>query len=118
VLLAGFGIYGTVTSAVAERRRELGIRLALGATRSSVFIRAARYGALPTILGLTAGGPLAVAAGRLLRQQLYGVGPTDWPTLLLVTAFMSMVSLAAAFLPAVQATRVDPASVLRHEDPS
>ena len=118
VLLAGFGIYGTVTSAVAERRRELGVRLALGATRGSVFIRTARYGAVPTILGLAAGLPLALAAGRLLRQQLYGVAPSDWPTLLLVALFLSTVALAAAFLPALHATRVDPASALRHEDPS
>jgi predicted lysophospholipase L1 biosynthesis ABC-type transport system permease subunit len=118
VLLTGLGIYGTVMSAVAERRRELGVRLALGATRSSVFVRAARYGAVPTILGFAAGVPLAVAAGRLLRQQLYGVQPTDWPTILLVAAFLSMVSLAAVFLPAMHATRVDPVSALRHEDPS
>ena len=118
VLMAGFGIYGTVTSAVAERRRELGVRLALGATRGSVFIRASRYGAMPTLFGLAAGVPLGEAAGRLLRQQLYGVGPADWPTMLLVVAFMSMVSVAAAFLPAMHATRVDPASALRHDDPS
>jgi len=118
VLMAGFGIYGTVTSAVAERRRELGVRLALGATRGSVFIRASRYGAMPTLFGLAAGVPLGGAAGRLLRQQLYGVGPADWPTMLLVVAFMSMVSVAAAFLPAMHATRVDPASALRHDDPS
>jgi putative ABC transport system permease protein len=118
VLLAGFGIYGTVTSAVTERRRELGVRLALGASRRSVFVRATRYGALPTILGLAAGVPLGLAAGLILRQQLYGVGPTDWPTMLLVTAFMSMVAVAAAFVPAMHATRIDPAPALRHDDAS
>ena len=60
VLLAGFGIYGTVASAVAERRRELGVRLALGASRGNVLVRAARYGAGPTLVGLVAGVPLAL----------------------------------------------------------
>jgi putative ABC transport system permease protein len=115
VLLAGFGIYGTVTSAVAERRRELGVRLALGASRGNVLVRAARCGATPTLLGLAAGVPLAVAAGRIVRDQLYGVGPTDWPTILMVAGFMSAVAVAAALAPAVQATHIDPAVVLKHE---
>jgi putative ABC transport system permease protein len=115
VLLAAFGIYGTVGSAVAERRRELGVRLALGASRGSVLVRAARYGALPTLLGLAAGVPLGLAAGRLLRQQLYGVGPTDLPTMLIVAAFMGAVAVAAAFMPAVHAARIDPALALRHD---
>jgi putative ABC transport system permease protein len=118
VLLVAFGIYGTVTSAVTERRRELGVRLALGASRGNVLIRAARYGTLPTIVGLAAGVPLGLAAGRILRQQLYGVEPTDWPTILLVSVFMGLVAVAAAFIPAMQATRIDPAGALRHQDAS
>jgi putative ABC transport system permease protein len=118
VLLAGFGIYGTVRSAVAERRRELGVRLALGASRGSVLVRAARYGVLPTVVGLAAGVPLGLAGGRILRQQLYGVGPTDWPTMVFGGAFMSIVAVAAALMPALHASRIDPAGVLRHEDAS
>ena len=115
VLLAGFGIYGTVASAVAVRRRELGVRLALGASERSVLMRAAGYGTLPTLAGLAIGLPLALLAGRLVRDQLYGIGPADWPTILLVAGFMTIVVVASALIPAVQATRIDPARVLQHE---
>jgi putative ABC transport system permease protein len=116
VLLAGVGIYGTVSSAVAERRRELGVRLALGASRGNVLVRAARYGGLPTLLGLAAGVPLGFAAGRVLRQQLYGVEATDLATMVAVAAFMGAVAIVAGFVPALHASRIDPASVLRHEE--
>lgn len=115
VLLAAFGIYGTVTSAVAERRRELGVRLALGASHGNVLLRAARSGAAPTLCGLAAGVPLALAAGRVVREQLYGIGPADWPTILAVAGFMTFVAVAAAVAPAVRATRIDPVEVLRHD---
>ena len=115
VLLAGFGIFGTVTSAVAERRRELGVRLALGASRRDVLVRAAGFGLTPTLVGLAAGVPLALAAGRIVREQLYGVRPGDWPTLLVVIGIMSAVALVAALAPAVRATRIDPVLVLKHE---
>ncbi len=113
ILLAGFGIYGTVTSAIALRRRELGVRLALGASRRDVFTRATSFGANPTLVGLAAGVPLALASGRLLREQLYGIEPTDWPTILAVTGFMTAVTLVAALAPALRATRIDPATVLK-----
>lgn len=116
VLLAAFGIYGTVASAVVERRREIGVRLALGASRGNVLARAARYGTLPTIVGLALGMPLAVGAGRLVRQQLYGVEPVDWPTIVVVAVVMSGIAAGAALLPALRATRIDPAGILRHED--
>ena len=109
VLLAAFGIYGAVTSAVAERRREFGVRLALGASQGNVLVRAARCGATPTLVGLVAGVPLALVAGRLVREQLYGVGPTDWPTMMLVVALMTAVAVAAALAPAVRAARIEPA---------
>jgi putative ABC transport system permease protein len=115
VLLAAFGIYGTVTSAVAERRRELGVRLALGASHGNVLMRAARCGAMPTLFGLAAGIPLALLAGRIVREQLYGIGPSDLPTILAVAGFMTFVTIAAAVTPAVKATRIDPVVVLRHD---
>jgi putative ABC transport system permease protein len=115
VLLAGFGIYGTVTSAVAVRRRELGVRLALGATRPHVLMRAARTGAAPTLIGVAAGVPLALAGGRILRDQLYGIEPMDWVTILALAGFMAAITLVAALTPAVRATRIDPVSVLKHE---
>ena len=115
MLLAAFGIYGTVASAVALRRRELGVRLALGASRRDVLVRAAGSGVTPTLLGLVAGVPLALAAGRLLQNQLYGIAPTDWSTIVLVAGFMAAVAVAAALGPAVHAMRLDPAVVLKHE---
>jgi putative ABC transport system permease protein len=118
VLLAAFGIYGTVASAVTERRREIGVRLALGASRGRVLARAARYGALPTVVGLALGLPLTIVAGRLVQQQLYGIERADWPTILAVALFMSVIAAGAALLPAVRATRIDPAGILRHEDAS
>lgn len=113
VLLAGLGIYGTVASAVAVRRRELGVRLALGASRPHVLMRAARSGAAPTLLGVAAGVPLALLAGRLLSDQLYGVEPMDGVTILAVAGFMTIVTLVAALTPALRATRIDPVAVLK-----
>ena len=113
VLLASFGIYGTVSSAVALHRRELGVRLALGASRRDVLVRATGFGATPTLFGLVAGVPLAMAAGGALREQLYGVEPTDWHTLVAVGACMGAVTLVAALAPAWRAMRIDPAVVLK-----
>jgi ABC-type antimicrobial peptide transport system permease subunit len=114
-LLAVFGIYGAVTSAVVDRRRELGVRLALGATPADILRRAASYGAMPTLLGLTAGIPLAMCAGWIVRQQLYGVRPTDARTLAFVFTLMTVVTLVAALVPAMNAMRIDAAAVLNHE---
>lgn len=113
VLLAGFGIYGTVTSAVALRRRELGVRLALGASRRDVLGRATGYGATPTLIGLAAGVPLALVGGSLLREQLYGIEPTDWQTILAVGGFMAAVTLVAALIPGLRAMRIDPGAILK-----
>ena len=115
VVLAAFGIYGTVVSAVGQCRREIGVRLALGASRADVLSRAARYGAVPTLTGLLAGVPLALLAGQLLRQQLFGVGPADWPTMVIVAALMATIAMASAMIPALRATRIDPVETLRHE---
>jgi ABC-type antimicrobial peptide transport system permease subunit len=115
VLLGAFGIYGVVASAVIQRTRELGIRLALGATRADILVRSAGFGVFPALAGVVAGLPLAFAAGRIVRQQLFGVEATDTLILTAVVASMSAVGLVAAFLPASRATRVDPASVLREQ---
>jgi hypothetical protein len=61
------------------------------------------------------GLPLALLAGRVVRDQLYGVGPGDWPTIVVVAGFMTVVVAAAALVPAVQAAHIDPARVLQHE---
>ena len=91
-VLAAFGIYGTVTAAVALRRRELGVRLALGASRRGRPDARRRERATPTLIGIAAGVPLA--AGRILRDQLW-IAPTDWSTIVLVAGLMAAVALAA-----------------------
>ena len=115
VLLGGFGIYGVVASAVIQRTRELGIRLALGATRGNILTRSVGVGVIPALAGLVAGLPLAFGAGQIVRQQLFGVEATDTLTLIGVVASMAAVGLVAAILPAVRASRVDPVSVLRSQ---
>jgi ABC-type antimicrobial peptide transport system permease subunit len=115
VLLAVFGIFGAVTSAIAVHRRELGVRLALGASPAHVLRRAAGYGATPTLVGLAAGVPLSVAAGKLVQQQLYGVGPTDLQTLGVAVGVMAVVTVTSALVPAVRAMRIDAVSVLKIE---
>jgi ABC-type lipoprotein release transport system permease subunit len=115
LLLACFGIYGAVAMTVTERTREFGIRLAVGASGRNVLWRAARYGAVPAAAGLIAGIPLAIGAGRIVRQQLYGVGPSDVATLSIVSASLGLVALIAAVVPACRAMRIDPATTLRHE---
>ncbi len=113
VLLGGFGIYGIVASAVIQRTRELGVRLALGATRADILARCARVGVMPALAGLVAGVPLAVGAGQVVKQQLFAVDAVDSLTLAAVVIAMAGVAFVAAILPSTRATRVDPIAVLR-----
>lgn len=113
--LASVGIYGVMSYAVAARTREIGIRLALGAQRQSIFrlvlARGARLTALGIVLGLTG----ALAATRGIEKLLYGVQPTDALTFASVATVLAVVALLACWLPARRATRVDPAITLRYE---
>ena len=115
VLLAAFGIYGAVSSIVAERTYQIGIRMALGATTMRVVREIARHGVVPTLAGLVGGVPLALGAGALVRQQLFGIQPTDPLTLIAVALFMLVVAAAASLVPALRAAKVNPAVALRHE---
>ena len=114
VLLAGFGIYGTVTSAVAERRRELGVRLALGASHGSVLMRAASCGLTPTLLGLAAGVPLALAAGRIVASSCTASVHTTGRRFSR-RRFHGPRRPGGCARAAVRATRIDPVLVLKHE---
>ncbi|MQA92138.1 MAG: FtsX-like permease family protein [Gemmatimonas sp.] len=113
LLLAAIGLYGVMSTAVRERARDLGIRLALGATpellRRNVLLSALAVTAAGVVVGL--GG--ALVASRLLTSLLFGVGPTDPVTLAGVSGLLFVVALAAAYLPARWATRVDPMEALR-----
>ena len=115
LLLAAVGTYGILAYTVSERRKEIGIHMALGATRGNVLGRILGQGLKLTGAGLVVG--LAAAAGltRLLQTQLFNVTPTDPATIASVSAFIAAVALVACYIPAARATRVDPMVVLRDE---
>ena len=113
--LAAIGIYGVVAYGVAERRREIGIRMALGARAGEVLGMVVRQGLRPVLVGTALGLPGALAAGRLLRSMLVGIGPTDPVTFLGVPLLVGLVAVLASALPARRAARMDPVSALRAE---
>jgi len=115
LVLAAFGIYAVVSWSSSRRRREFGIRLALGARPADVRRLVLRETALPLVVGVGAGLGLAVAAGRLLRGLLYGVAPADPATLAAVCAVLAASALVAADLPARRAAHTDPVDALRSE---
>jgi predicted permease len=113
LLLAAVGTYGVLSSLVAERRTEISIRMALGADRSSVLVHVMREGLLLTAIGVVVGLAGAFGLNRLIVSLLFGVGPTDMPTVAGVTATMIIVAAVACLLPAWRASRLDPNAVLR-----
>jgi putative ABC transport system permease protein len=113
--LAVIGIYGVTAYGVAQRTREMGIRLALGAAPSAVRGLVVREGVRLALGGLIAGLVLALAGTRALRSQLYGIGSSDPATYLGLSAVLLLVAVLATYLPARRATRVDPAIALRAE---
>ncbi len=115
LVLAAAGIYGVLLGSVTERRREFGIRAALGATRGNLVRMVLRQGMGMTAVGLAIGGALAAFASRAITQLLYGVSRVDPVTYLGVVASLLLVALVACLIPAVRAARVDPAVALRHE---
>ena len=115
LLLAAIGTYGVLSYMVTARRREIGIRLALGADRSRVQMHVMKQGLLLTAIGLVVGLAGALGVNRLIRSLLFGVQPTDVPTLAAVAATMALVAAMACWLPAWRASRLDPNVVLRDE---
>jgi predicted permease len=115
LLLAAIGTYGVLSYMVTERRREIGIRVALGATRSRVLIQIMTQGLQVTALGVTIGVVGALALNRLIASLLFGVQPTDAVTIAFVIATITAVALFASWLPAWRGSRVDPNVVLRDE---
>jgi predicted permease len=113
--LTAVGLYGLMAYAVANRTREVGIRMALGASRGRV-LRAEIGSALRLVaIGVAVGIPAALASGRIIATQLFGVSPGDPVTLSAVAASMTLVAALAAFGPARRASRVDPVVALRSE---
>jgi putative ABC transport system permease protein len=113
--LAAIGIYGVLAYLIDQRRREFGIRIALGAGSSDVLALVLRQGLVPVAAGLIAGIAGAIGLTRLLRSLLYEVSATDPLIFGAVSIGLLAVSLAAMFIPAWRATRVDPLAALRHE---
>jgi putative ABC transport system permease protein len=115
LLLAAIGTYGILSYSVTERRREIGIHMALGATRRNVLGMVLGQGMRLTVAGLVAGLAAAFVLTRLLQSQLFNVKPSDPMTIASVAAVIAAVALAACYIPASRATRVDPMVVLRDQ---
>jgi putative ABC transport system permease protein len=113
LLLAAIGIYGVMSYSVAQRTREIGVRIALGAERGRVVRQVVGQGGAVAALGVALGVPGALAAGRLLAASFVGVTPVDAALLAGVAATLLLVAVSAAWAPAWRASRVDPATALR-----
>jgi predicted permease len=115
LLLAGVGLYGIVAQEVLERRREMGVRMALGAGPGRAVWSTGVAGIRLAAWGLVAGGLGAAGAGRVLGSLLWGVSPSDPVTIMALLAGIGGLALVASFVPAARMGRLDPASILRQE---
>jgi putative ABC transport system permease protein len=113
--LAAVGIYGVISYSVAQRTREFGIRMALGAQHSTVVGQVLRRGMLLTSLGLAAGLVGAFALTRFLSSFLFGITATDPATFAGVSLLLGVIAILASYVPARRATKVDPLVALRAE---
>jgi ABC-type antimicrobial peptide transport system permease subunit len=115
VLLAGIGLFGVVAQGVARRTKEIGIRMALGATRAGVRGMVLRESLWLVLMGIAIGLPATLASARFISNRLFGVTAMDPRTLALASSLMLMVALLAGFFPARRASRVDPIVAIRSE---
>ena len=115
LVLASIGLYGVLSYGVTQRAREIGLRMALGASGSSVVAMVVRHGLALTGIGIAIGLAGSWAATRSLKNLLYGVTATDPVTFAEVAALLTVIALAACWIPARRASNVDPIIVLREE---
>jgi predicted permease len=114
-LLAAIGLYGVISYVVVARHSEIGVRLALGATRGSIIFGIVKRASTLLVAGTLLGLILALSATTVVRSLLYGIEPNDLATFLSATLFLLAVSLAASYIPARRASRLDPLDALRYE---
>lgn len=114
-VLAAVGLYGVMAYTVARRTREIGIRVALGASRAGVMGMVMREVGWMAAIGIAIGLPCAIAIGRLIQSQLFGLAAYDPFTLAMATAALVAAALLAGYIPAARAMRVDPMVALRYE---
>ena len=115
LLLAAVGLYGVVAYSVSQRSREVGIRVALGATRPDVLRMILGHGLRLAGLGVAIGLAIALALTRLMTALLFSVSPTDLETLVGVSVLLVAVAVGASFFPAWRASRIDPMLAIRHD---
>jgi putative ABC transport system permease protein len=115
VLLAVIGLYGVISYMVARRRNEIGIRMSLGADRRSIIRLVLRESLMLLAIGLTMGVALALGASSAAASLLFGLKAHDTTTLVMATVILAVIALAASYIPALRASRLDPLDALRHE---
>jgi putative ABC transport system permease protein len=115
VVLAALGIYGVISYSVAQRTKEFGVRMALGAQRSDVLGIVLRRGMLLTVIGVIIGLAGAFVLTRFLSVLLFGITPTDPLTFAAVSLLLMLIAFLASYIPARRATNVDPMLALRYE---
>lgn len=115
VLLATIGIYGLVSFGIAQRTREIGVRMALGAEQRAILKMIVREAVALVCAGLLAGGVLVLALGRSVGALVYGLEPDDPVTLLAAALLLAGAALSASVVPARRAARLDPMAALRFE---
>jgi ABC-type antimicrobial peptide transport system permease subunit len=115
LLLSAVGIFALVANIVVHKKREIGIRMALGSTIGQAMYQIGRSGVVASLAGVALGLMLAAGALRAIRGALFGVDVYDVPTLAVIVVTLLLVTLLASILPTLKIARIDPASTLREE---